>query len=151
MGLKYEEVITITSTFPSLLSLSINTIETKMNNIIKFGYTKEQILIMIKNFPFILGLNSKNIKDKIDFYRAIGIDNIILEDTRQLIQRVDLSYARYCFYKDKGIIINQDNYINLFMSQKRFIEVYEITNKGLMELHNYEDYINIKEKIKVLN
>ena len=57
------------------------------------------------------------------------------------MQSVELSYARYMFFKDIGIEISENYYQMLFINQKDFIRMYKINNQELRKLYNYDDYI----------
>ena len=56
------------------------------------------------------------------------------------MQSLALSYARYMFYKDKGIKIYESNYNKLFIEQKQFEKQYGITNQELLERYEYNKY-----------
>ena len=61
---------------------------------------------------------------------------------KYLMQSVDLSYARYEFYKnEKELIITIDNYKKIFVSQKQFENETKITKKELLEKYNYDKYM----------
>jgi len=60
------------------------------------------------------------------------------------MQSVELTYARYRFLSDLGIIINDDNYLKLFYNQKIFCAQYGITNEELLNKYPY-----VQDKIKV--
>jgi len=57
-----------------------------------------------------------------------------------MMQSVNLSFARYMFYKNKDINIDMSNYRLLFINQKEFIKKYGINNKELLDLYNYLEY-----------
>ena len=82
-----------------------------INSTYSRAYT--EVLEIIKYFPE--EEYSKIPKEKIEFYNSIGLHELVLVAPRRLMQSVDLSYARYMFYKDKGIDVSIDNYIILFI------------------------------------
>ena len=49
-----------------------------------------------------------HIKQKIKFYDSIGLHSLAVKDSKQLMQSTALSYARYMFYKDNGIEIDEE-------------------------------------------
>ena len=61
-------------------------------------------------------------------------------DSKKLMQSVNLSYARYSFYKDRGIDLDMNNYRKLFVEQKKFEKAYRITKKELLEKYDYDKY-----------
>ena len=98
------------------------------------------------NLPQLYTLSIENIKEKIEFYREIGIEDIVLTNTKQLIQSIDLSYARYKFYESIGLTIDMTNYQKLFIGQKHFQQIYKLSNQELKELYSYSEYL---EKTKI--
>lgn len=146
LGYTKEEVIKITKSFPAIYSLSIESMKQKIEDIIELGYTKEEVIKMAKNLPSIYGLSIENIKQKIEFYDSIGIHELAVINPKQLIQSVNLSYARYSFYKDRGIDIDIKSHKKLFIEQKRFEKAYGITKKELLEKYDYNKYKEEKEK-----
>ena len=107
--------------------------------LLSLGYSKEDVIKMTKSLPGIYSLSIENIKQKIEFYDSIGLHSLAIDDTKKLMQSTKLSYARYMFYKEKGIIINEKNYGKLFINQKEFEKVYGITKESLLEMYPYED------------
>lgn len=55
------------------------------------------------------------------------------------MQSINLSYARYQFLKEKGIEIDESNYLKLFVNQSRFEKQYGITKEELLERYPYEE------------
>ena len=51
---------------------------------------------------------------------------------------MELSYARYNFFKDKGIFINSQNYRYLFYDEKKFLKQFGISKKELLLMYPYE-------------
>ena len=65
------------------------------------------------------------------------------------MQSTKLSYARYMFYKDKGIKITMDNYRKLFINQKQFEKAYGIKKEELLKKYDYEkDMKNVGGEIE---
>ena len=54
------------------------------------------------------------------------------------MQGINLSYARYMFYKSLGININMNNYRKLFVGQVEFKNRYGKNNKQLVDLYKYD-------------
>lgn len=108
--------------------------------LLKIGYTKEEVIKMTKILPSIYGFSIENMKQKIDFYDSIDMHELAVINPKQLMQSVNLSYARYSFYKDRGIDIDMNNYRKLFVEQKKFEKAYRITKKELLEKYDYDKY-----------
>ena len=146
MGYTKEEVIKMTKSLPQIYSYSIENMKQKIEDIISLGYTKEEVIKMTKILPSIYGLSIENMKQKIDFYDSIDMHELAVINPKQLMQSVNLSYARYSFYKDRGIDIDMNNYRKLFVGQKDFEKAYRITKKELLEKYDYNKYKEEKEK-----
>ena len=146
LGYTKEEVIKMTKILPAIYGLSIESMKQKIEDIISLGYTKEEVIKMTKILPAIYGFSIENMKQKIDFYDSIDMHELAVINPKQLMQSVNLSYARYSFYKDRGIDIDMNNYGKLFVGQKNFEKTYGITKKELLEKYDYNKYKEEKEK-----
>ena len=71
---------------------------------------KKEVIIITKKFPQIYSSNINDIREKKEFYDEIGLSDIFIVKPKYLMQSIELSYARYMFYKEMGIEINKDNY-----------------------------------------
>lgn len=107
--------------------------------LIDLGYTKEEIIKMTKLQPTLYGLSIENIKIKIDYLREIGLEFIIIQDTKQLMQSVDLTYARYEYLKEIGYSISEDNYAKLFYNNKQFMNQFAIDKNELLKRYPYQN------------
>ena len=97
--------------------------------------------------PSLFSFSTENIRQKTIFLKQIDLDFIAVEDTKKLMQSIDLTYARYMFFKDRGIVINEENYRRLFYNTKQFEKQYGIDKTTLLERYNYKKSINNKESI----
>ena len=146
LGYTKEEVIRMTKSFTPIYGLSIENMKQKIEDMITLGYTKEEVIRMTKSFTSIYGFSIENMKQKIDFYDSIDMHELAVINPKLLMQSVNLSYARYSFYKDRGIDIDMNNYRKLFVEQKKFEKAYGITKKELLEKYDYNKYKEEKEK-----
>ena len=145
-GYSKKNIIKMTNLLPSIFGYSEENIENRFEYLKSKGYSEQEIIKMTKSLPPIFNLSEDNIDKKIEFYKEINLEFIITEDTLQLIQSIELTYARYRFFSDIGIIINQDNYRKLFYySQNNFIKQYGINNNELINRYPYNQKILIKE------
>ena len=71
---------------------------------------------MILELPSLFGLSFENISNKINYYREIGFDFYATEYPKNLMQSVELSYARYNYFKNNNIEIK--NYVYIFYGEK---------------------------------
>ena len=60
------------------------------------------------------------------------------------MKRETLSYARYMFFKERGININMSNYNKLFVRQKQFEKQYGIKKSELLDRYKYTEYVQAK-------
>ena len=141
LGYTEDEVIKITKVFPIIYGLSKENIKQKIDDIVSLGYTEDEVIKITKGLPSIYGLSIENIKQKIEFYDSINMHELPLVDAKMLMQSTALSYARYIFYKERGIEVTIDNYRKLFVENKTFEKTYGITKKELLEKYSYEQYL----------
>ena len=150
LGYTREEVIKMTKSSPTIYNLSIENMNIKINDMIDMGYTRAEVLNMTKSLPTIYGLSIENIREKIEFYDSINMHELAVDDPKQLMQSVALSYARYNFYLSIGIEINMVNYKKLFICNKKFEKSYDKTKQEILEEYNYEKYMEEKENGRTL-
>lgn len=150
LGYSRQNVFEMIQKHPQILSYNKDKIMEKGNNLISLGYTKEEAYSMIYNSPYILGLSFNNIKKKIDYYKSIGIEQHFVRTTMNLMQSVELSYARYSYLTNEcSETINIKNCHILFYSNAFFIEKYRINNETLLMRYKYDICFNSnKEKVK---
>ena len=146
IGYTKEEVIKMTKKFPAIYGLSIESMKQKIDDMINLGYSKEEVIKMTKTLPAIYGLSIENMKQKIEFYDFIDMHELAVIDSKILMQSVNLSYARYSFYKDRGIDIDMNNYRKLFIGQKQFEKSYRIKKQELLEKYDYNKYKEERKK-----
>ena len=145
-GYTKDEVIKMTKSMPSIYGYSKENMKQKIEDIMALGYSKEEVVKMTKSMPSIYSYSKENMKQKIDFYDSIGMHVLAVIDAKNLMQSVNLSYARYSFYMDKGFNIDIDNYKKLFIGQKQFEKSYGITKEELLKKYDYNKFKEEKEK-----
>ena len=146
LGYSREDVIKMTKTLPTIYNYSIENIKQKIEDLKELGYSGEDAIKMTKSLPSLYSLSIENIKQKIEFYNSINLHFLAVEDTKRLMQSTALSYARYMFYKERGITIDESNYKKLFIGQKQFERQYGINNKDLIARYDYKKVLEDKEK-----
>ncbi len=144
LGYSIEDIIKITRESPSVYCVNIETMKQKIEEIIKLGYSKEEVIVMTRHLPTIFGYSTENLKQKIQFYNSIGLHSVLIIDPNKLMQSVELSYARYMFFKDRGIDIDTQNYSRIFKGQKVFESQYGVTKEELLEKYDYKEYLKKK-------
>ena len=105
------------------------------------GFTKEEIVKITGNLPSFLLLSDSNVLAKINFFRSIGLANVIVNDSKKLMQSLELTYARYAYFQEINHEVNSSNYFRLFYSQKNFIKRYGVDNKTLLAKYLLDDEI----------
>lgn len=147
LGYNQSDVLYVIGCNPKIFSYSISKIKSIFDLLLSFGYSTEEVIKITKELPSIFGFATQNLEDKKAFYDEIGIGDIFLHDPKQIIQSVDLSYARYMFYKSIGIDIDMNNYNLLFLNQKYFEKKYSKTSDDLISEYNYDEHLD-KEQSK---
>jgi len=150
LGYNENDEIEMIKLHPSLLGYDMANIKKKIKDIAKLGYSYKEVIKMTKNCPQLYGYSIENIREKIGFYDSINMHELAVKPSMYLMQSVNLSYARYCFYQDKGINITMDNHAKLFCSDKAFEKIYGTNKKELMEKYDYNKYFMEKKNGRVI-
>ena len=98
LGHSKEDVIRMTSSYSKLYSLDIENMKQKIIDMEALGFSREQVLGMLKALPTLYGLTVDTIREKKEFYDSIGISSIMITNTTQMMQGIELSYARYILF-----------------------------------------------------
>ena len=85
---------------------TVQILENKIKYLESKGYSEKDIVKMTKLLPAIFGLSEENLNKKIEFYKEIDLEIIVMKNTMYLMQSIELTYARYRFLNDLGININ---------------------------------------------
>ena len=141
LGYTPEEVIKITKNSSVIFTYNIENMNKKIEDIKKLGYSQEEVIKMTIDFPGIYDFSTENLKQKIEFYDSINLHSLATKSPKDLMQSTALSYARYMFYKDNGISIDETNYKKLFASQKSFEKQYGIKKEELLTKYDYKEYM----------
>ena len=97
--------------------------------------------------PTIFGYGIENIKEKIDFLISENLKNIILKKPKNLMQSVDLTYARYRYLtEERHIDIDEENSRYLFKNKKEFENTFGIDNLTLVSNYCYDKEVRRKKK-----
>ena len=141
LGYTKEDILKMTKSTPSIYDYSTETLRQKIEDIKKLGYSQEEVIKMTIDFPGIYDFSTENLKQKIEFYDSINLHSLATKSPKDLMQSIALSYARYMFYKDNGISIDETNYKKLFASQKSFEKQYGIKKEELLTKYDYKEYM----------
>ena len=140
LGFSKEQVLNISKLLPSVFTSTIENLTLKMNSVIEHGYSKEETIDMICTYPAVFSTSVEGMKEKLSYYDSIDMHDLAIKYPRQLMQGVALSYAKYHYFKNKGILVTMENYYKLFESNKVFEKREKITKKDLLNLYSFEEY-----------
>lgn len=150
LGYTENEVLSMIRIFPVILSLDVENIKQKNKDLENLGYNLDEVKKITVTFPQVYSLGSDNITQKVEFYDSIDLHDMIVETPRNLIQSVNVSYARYKFFQKKGINITMVNYKKIFTYNKQFEAQYKITKETLLEKYNYEESKKMLKVYKII-
>ena len=102
------------------------------------GYSREEIIFMTVKVPGIFNYSKEGLDQKIDVLRQNGLENEILSNPSYLMQGVELSYSRLCFFKDKKIVLDHRAFNYLVMASKDFEKRFGINNIEVKERYPFE-------------
>ena len=131
LGYTKEEFIKMSASLPALYNYSTDKITSRVRELLEFGYTKEEVIIISKVFPAIFSFSSESLSLKLDYYKFLNIERSFIKAPKNLIQSIELSYARYEFFKQN----------NMFMGSEQFKQLYGITNEEIIRMYDYNKTI----------
>ena len=143
-GFLKDEIINITCNNPFILLYTCDYLKWKLNNFLELNISKDDLIKMIINFPAIIGYGISNMKEKVEFYRNIGLIDMVINNSRLLSFSFDFIKARYSiitdnnieneFYKDlfEDNVVVEDLKVFLFASDKVFFDKYHISREELL-------------------
>ena len=105
--LSNEDIIRITTKIPSILTMSIENIKIRVNELLEYDFNKLEIFQMIKNYPYVIDMSIEKIKNKIQFLKDLGITSsqvvsLLLQRTSLLNQSNGIIHNRISFFQDFG-------------------------------------------------
>lgn len=145
LGYTKEEVCKMIVTHPQLLSYKIDANKRKFEELQNEGFTYAEVLMLFKNMPGLFSGDFSRHLGKIRFLREIELENVIFETPKNLIQSVELTYARYNFLKDIEEDISALDFSKLFYDNERFAKKFNKTREQLLEMYSYDEYLKEKE------
>ena len=139
----------MTTVSPNILAISIEKMNDKINNLKDLGYSLHEVIKITTYFPSIFCFSKESIREKIEYLKSIGLSSVVVNRPKCLIQGVELTYARYRFFKTIGRKINERSCADLFISKKDFLYRYDISNGELFHLYPYKSNIKKLNKINL--
>ena len=79
LGYTNEDSRKIIISFPTSITLSSSNVLIKLNNLYSLGFSRKNVLNIVKNFPCILGYNIKVINQKFEFLKELGYNDDVFK------------------------------------------------------------------------
>lgn len=137
LGYTRREVLRMTLELPSLYGRSIENLVTKIHAIEGLGYSRDEVLRMTSLLPSLFSYSIENIKEKIDFARQVELEQALLDNPKNLMQSVDLTYARYKFLTEECVFLDEEVSQEIFRNAEHFKSKFKISKKELLEKYSY--------------
>ena len=151
IGYTKEQILQMTSLISGIYGHSDDNIMNKINFLISLGYTKEEVLKMTLLYPGIFSTSVDATKEKVDFLKEIGLKDFLVEKPKNLIQSVDLTYARFKYLTlDKSRSLDKTTIDYLFTGAKAFEKIFGISKEELLARYSYDLDVRSKNKGKLL-
>lgn len=152
-GYTKEQIIYITYSFPEYFTLSIDTIKNRISNLYRLGFDDNAVNVLFYKFPQIISFKESSLNEKYNYYFELDMLELFIKSPKYLMQRLELTDARYKYLINKGIEVNKNNCSKLFLSSKKFRESYGIDNEELLNKYKekegyYEQGTNKRDTIK---
>lgn len=96
------------------------------------GYTDDEIKQVEVVGSSMFGHDKDTLDKKILFYNDVGIKNLIVRNSRNLIQGLSLSYARVHFLQDRNSFNNDAERMKTFCTRERFAYEFSISKELLL-------------------
>ena len=132
IGFTDSDIIMMTCNNPYIFFYSNEAIQNKIEAIGNTGFLLEDVLRMMKNFPLLFGYDSHTTLEKIDYYRRIGLEEFLLQNSRILLYPLSLVQSRVRFLEKKEPISNT-NCLNLFLEDHSFLKKYGCSREQLLK------------------
>ena len=147
LGFSMKQARNILRRSPSLLGYSDSTIINKFNSLLELGFSLEELIFIVSEYPSIINGDIDRTSDIIEFFKSIGLYESLLKNPKSFfMQGLDTSYSRYCYYMDKGKVVDAENYSKLFYGSKKFEKYYGFSKEDLLLKYPYDRDKVIKKK-----
>lgn len=139
--LKYTEkqIIDITTRFPIYYTLSLNTTRNRLDNLRDLGFNDNAVKLILYSFPQVISFRIDTLNKKYNYYFEKDLLEIFIKSPKYLMQKIELTDARYNYFIDNNININKECYSKLFLSEKKFKQTYGIDNETLLKLYKEKE------------
>ena len=111
------------------------------------GYTKDEIRMVEVCSSNIFGHDRDTLDKKLLYYNDIDVKNLIVRNSKNLIQGLKLSYARVGYLKDKSAFDNDTERMRMFWTQDRFRDFFGISNESLINRYPIKEEKYLVKKV----
>ena len=143
-----NDIIYITTVLPQLISMSIEDIKIKVDELLNHGISKINVYHIIKEYPYIIDMSNQRISNKYQILDELGFSNQAINSiiiNQPSILNIDPSFLknRYLFFKDYGYKQNEIHTIIEAIPELFLIT----TNKLQKKLDEYSSFGLKKDEI----
>ena len=136
-GYPFNSIKVMFKQMPSLMGRRVECFDEKIELLNTYGYSIEEIMHITLSLPTIFCYSTELIKNKIEFYKDLNLENMIIGKPTNLMQSIEVTYARIKLLKTKGFTLNNRNYRVLFIDNTKFEKKYHINKKDLLSKYPY--------------
>lgn len=131
LGFSSNDLLFIICNNPNILLYPKDLVNNKYKSLKGLGFVDVEIIQMIKEFPLLLSYDINSIRLKVKYYRKIGLEQEIINNSRILRFNLRMVMARYKFFLENNKLT--DNLNDLFLNDLTFFRKYKVSKKELME------------------
>lgn len=101
--------------------------------------------MIITIFPSIFSKSLSSLEHQLLFYQVNNMEEFVLANPKNLIQGIDLTYARIKYFLNNQIKISSKN---LYLSSNNFFKKYNISSLELINMYPILDF-SLENKFKL--
>ena len=130
--------------YPKILTYKQESVLNTFKLLKSMDYPDRMVQYITIKYPAIYGSSLENIYYKLQYYNSIGIHFAPIITPKNLIQSVDLTYARFEYFKTISYDpVHGGNFRHLFWSNSQFTKRFGKTNEELLEKYDFKEYKKI--------
>ena len=147
-GYTKEQIIYMIPIAPSLLTQNYEAIKNKISFLADLKYNKKDIIQITSTFPSYYDYSFEALDERFFLLETLNLHETVIERPYIIKQSPKLTYARYMYFLDNNISIAKNNR-KIFLQEKLFSKIYNITKEELLEKYDYQKFQEEKAKIFV--
>jgi len=148
IGFDHRQVLDMTLKYSPLFGIAKERIKERLSDIEGYGYSEEDAKTMVYHLPCVFGYLKENLDNKIKVCHEIGVNKGLVKKPTNLIQSAELTYARGCYFRENGIIVDDDDFRDLFLDNVKFKSKFGVTKDELLRSYPFDIWLKEKGKIK---